>query len=148
MKLNNSLELRIRIKIVLLFLIVILYFAGVYFYSGNLKKSIDLQKEDMSDFYDVLSQSEHLIITVQEAQNALNEYLVTSSLSDMQQFDSISAELSNQLVNLKQITPQKEEKIYLDDIDSLLSEKKVIVSTLIPVVVLIIWQLVVNPAKV
>lgn len=131
MKLNNSLELRIRIKIALLFLIVILYFAGVYFYSGNLKKSIDLQKEDMSDFYDVLSQSEHLIITVQEAQNALNEYLVTSSLSDMQQFDSISAELSNQLVNLKQITPQKEEKIYLDDIDSLLSEKKVIVSTLI-----------------
>ena len=73
---DNSLEHRIGVKISLLFLIIILYVTGIFIYSFNLKKYIDTQKEEISGAYDVLAQSNQLVLSVQEAQESLNAYLI------------------------------------------------------------------------
>lgn len=113
-----------------MFIIVILYIVGVYFYSDSLKKNIDEQKEEMTRFNDILSQTEQLIITVQEAQNIMNENLISSKAVSQLQFDSISAEVSDLIYSLSHAMPQKDKSIFLEDIDSLLIEKRAIINTL------------------
>lgn len=130
MKPDNSLELRIRLRIALLFLIVILYVAGVYFYSNNLKTSIDEQKKEMMEYHNIQSQSEELIFTVQEAQAALNDFLVSPKDSGHLIFDSLLTKVSGQIVVLKQLNPENGTNVFLNDVDSLLSEKKSIILTL------------------
>lgn len=130
MKPNNSLELSIRLKIALMFLIVILYIVGVYFYSDSLKKNIDEQKEEMIRFNNILSQTEQLIVTVQEAQNIMSENLISSKAASQLRFDSISGEVSELIYNLRHAMPQKDKSIFLEDIDSLLIEKRAIINTL------------------
>jgi|GEM_PF-7048066 hypothetical protein len=77
MESGNSPEHRIRIKIGLIFLVIILYFIGLFVYSYTLKKNIDAQKEAMDDSYRVLSYSNQLIVSVQHAQDILNMYLAS-----------------------------------------------------------------------
>ena len=113
-----------------MFIIVILYIVGVYFYSDSLKKNIDEQKEEMTRFNDILSQTEQLIVTVQEAQNIMNENLISSKAVSQLQFDSISAEVSDLIYSLRHAIPQKDKSIFLEDIDSLLIEKRAIINTL------------------
>lgn len=130
MKPDNTLELRIRLKIGLLFLIVILYVVGVYFYSHNLKKNIDEQKKEMSESYKVQSQSEKLVYNVQEVQSILNELLVSHSTSQQALLDSLSSTISEQISFLSQHISETSTDELLASIDSLLNKKKEIVNTL------------------
>jgi len=70
-------EQKISIKIGLILLVLVLYFIGLFIYSLTLKKKIDLQKEEMDNAYKVLSSSNDLIISVQQAQDVLNKYLTS-----------------------------------------------------------------------
>ncbi len=124
MKPDNTLELRIRLKIGLLFLIVILYVVGVYFYSHNLKKNIDEQKKEMSESYKVQSQSEKLVYNVQEVQSILNELLVSHSTSQQALLDSLSSTISEQISFLSQHISETSTDELLASIDSLLNKKR------------------------
>ncbi|MDO5523737.1 MAG: ATP-binding protein [Bacteroidia bacterium] len=131
MEQSNSFERKIGVKIGLLFLIIILYVVGIFIYSHNLKKNIDTQKEEISASHAVLSQSNRLIISVQEAQDALNAYLVTPQKTLQQKYDSISSDISRQITEIKQLASQSSQDIYLESVDSLLQEKNKIVNQLI-----------------
>ncbi|MDD4632287.1 MAG: hypothetical protein PHQ77_08575, partial [Proteiniphilum sp.] len=72
MRMAHSPEYKIRIKIGLILLVILLYFIGLFVYSFTLKKKIDMQKQEMDNAYKVLSYSNDLIISVQEAQDVLN----------------------------------------------------------------------------
>lgn len=128
---TNSLETRMRVKIGLLFMVVILYVVGVFVYSYNLKKNIDEQKKEIADSYEVLSQSNQLIASVQQAQDILNAYLISPKRTLQKQYDSISSDISKQIIDIKSIASEKEQDIFLEDIDSLLQEKNKIVNALI-----------------
>lgn len=128
---GHSLEHRIRVKIGLLFLIIILYVAGIFIYSYNLKKYVDTQKKEISGSYEVLSLSNQLILSVQEAQEALNAYLVSPQKKIQLRYDSLTANISDQITGIKQLASQRDQDVYLGSIDSLLHEKNKIVNQLI-----------------
>ncbi len=131
MEQNNSFERRVAIKIGLLFLIVILYVVGIFIYSNKLKRTIDSQKEEIAASDAVLSQSNRLILSVQEAQDALNAYLVNPQRKLRHKYDSIFTDISRQIIDIKQLPSPKEQDIYLENVDSLLEEKNKIVDLLI-----------------
>ena len=130
MRAVHSPEYKISIKIGLILLVILLYFIGLFVYSLTLKKRIDQQKQEMDNAYKVLSHSNELIISVQEAQNVLNRYLVSPSRIDQQQYDSISNNIFRQISYIKSISLEEGEDILLEDIDSLLQEKNRIVHRL------------------
>lgn len=130
MKPKKSPEQRVRIKIGLIFLVIILYFTGLFIYSSSLKKNMDIQKAEMDNSYKVLSKSNQLIISIQQAQDILNMYLASPRRRFQQQYDSISSDISLQILNIKEMKPEKEQDVLLQDIDSLLQEKNRIVRRL------------------
>ena len=131
MESDRSFEHRIRVKIGLLFLIIILYVAGIFIYSYNLKKYVDTQKEEISGSYEVLSLSNQLILSVQEAQEALNAYLVNPQKKIQLRYDSLTANISGQITGIRQLASQRDQDVYLESIDSLLHEKNEIINQLI-----------------
>jgi hypothetical protein len=91
---------------------------------------MDLQKSEMDNSYKVLSQSNQLIVSIQQAQDVLNMYLSSPRRVLQQQYDSISSDISLQILNIKNMKPEKEQDVLLQDIDSLLQEKNRIVRRL------------------
>ena len=77
MESGNFPEHRIRTKIGLIFLVIILYVVGIFFYSFDLKKGIDAQQAAVAHAHELLSQNDRLIVSVHQAQNILNAYLIT-----------------------------------------------------------------------
>lgn len=127
MKKLKTPEQRITIKIGLIFLVVILFLVGLLIYSTSLKKSIDDQKREMDNSYAILLYSNELIFSIQHAQDLLNSYLVSPQRIYQNQYDSISEDIYEQINNIKVITPEKDQEIILENIDSLLQEKNLIV---------------------
>lgn len=123
-------EQKIRIKIGLIVLVIVFYFIGLFIYSLILKEKIDTQREEMENAYNVLSYSEELIITVQQAQDVLNMYLTAPRRRLQVQYDSLSENISQQISHIKSISPEKGNDLLLEDIDSLLLEKHRIVHRL------------------
>lgn len=130
MRMAHSPEYKIRIKIGLILLVILLYFIGLFVYSFTLKKKIDMQKQEMDNAYKVLSYSNDLIISVQEAQDVLNRYLVSPSGRYQRQYDSITRDIFRQISYIKSISLEGREDMLLEDIDSLLQEKNGIVRRL------------------
>ena len=130
MRTAHSPEYKIRIKIGLILLVILLYFIGLFVYSFTLKKKIDMQKQEMDNAYKVLSYSNDLIISVQEAQDVLNRYLVSPSGRYQRQYDSITRDIFRQISYIKSISLEGREDMLLEDIDSLLQEKNGIVRRL------------------
>ncbi|NLJ00728.1 MAG: hypothetical protein GX371_06215, partial [Bacteroidales bacterium] len=128
---DKSPEQRIRVKIGLIFLVVILYFIGVITYSSSLKKNIDAQKKIIDNSYRVLSYSDQLILSVQQAQEVLNQYLINPRRAYRVQYDSISEDISRQIANIQSTPSGREQTLLLEDIDSLLQEKNRIVVRLL-----------------
>lgn len=131
MESRNLPEHRIRIKIGLILLVIILYIAGVFIYSYNLKRNMDKQKKEITNSYKVLSYSDRLIVSVRKAQDMLNSYLLSPKKVFKQQYDSISLDISQRVTDIKKLSPEKNQNRLLEDIDSLLQEKNIIVNKLI-----------------
>ena len=128
---TKSPEHRIRVKIGLIFLVVILYFLGLIAYSSSLKTKIDAQKESIDNSYRVLSYSDQLLHSVQQAQEVLNLYLVNPRRVYRDQYDSISEDINRQILNIQNTPTGKEQALLLEDIDSLLREKSRIITRLL-----------------
>ncbi len=131
MESGNSFEHRIGVKIGLMFLIIILYVVGIFIYSYNLKKYVDTQKEEIADSYEILAESNRLILSVQEAQDALNAYLVNPQSIYQLKYDSVSSTISRQITEIRELASQKNQDIYLESVDSLMHEKNKIINQLI-----------------
>mgnify|MGYP000968878954 CR=1 FL=1 len=114
MKTKKSPEQRITIKIGLIFLVVILFFSGLFVYSTILKKNIDAQKEEMENSYRVLLYSNHLILSIQNAQDVLNQYMVSPRRVFQHQYDSISQDISEQIEIIKSSSPDNTQSALLE----------------------------------
>lgn len=131
MKSKKSPEHRITIKIGLIILVVLLFFTGLFAYSTILKKNIDTQKVELDNSYRVLLYSNQLIVSIQNAQDILNRYLVSPRREYQQQYDSISLDISEQIEIIKSSSPEDNQSNLLEDVDSLLTEKRLIVNRLL-----------------
>lgn len=123
-------EQRVRVKIGLILAVVIVYFSGLSIYSNSLRKNMNQQKNEMDHSYDVLSKSNQLILSIQQAQDILNLYLVTPQRKFQQQYDSLSMNIVRQIQEINTLKPEYEQNVLLTDIDSLLREKNRIVRRL------------------
>ena len=85
----------------------------------------------MNNSYRILAYSNRLIISIQQAQDLLNSYLISPRRVYQQQYDSISQDINEQIEIIKNSSPDKEQDIILEDIDSLLLEKNLIVKRLL-----------------
>lgn len=77
MESNSSPEQRIRIKIGLILLVVILYFVGLFLYSGRVREEIRQQKVEIEQSRQLVSLNNQLIRSIQLAQEMLNSYLLS-----------------------------------------------------------------------
>lgn len=91
---------------------------------------MDRQKAEMNNSYEILTQSNQLMVSIQQAQDVLNMYLSSPRRVFQQQYDSISSDISLQIQNIEEMKPEKEQDVLLQDIDSLLLEKNKIVRRL------------------
>lgn len=128
---NRTPERRIRVKIGLIFLMIILYTIGIFMVSYHLKKNTDKQAKELSDSYNMLTYSNQLVLSVQEAQRILNDYLSAPRKTFKMQYDSVSADISRQVVRMRSVLPGEGQYEMLEDIDSLLHEESNIVNRLI-----------------
>lgn len=130
MKKNNTPEHTIRIKIGLIFLIVILYFCGIFIYSYTLKKNIDTQEEEIAQSNQILSYTNQLISSIQQIQNITNVLLSSPNPVFEQQYDSLYKDISRQIKEMQRLTPSQSQDTLLRNIHGLLGEKNVLVSKL------------------
>ena len=72
---------------------------------------------------ELLAQSNRLVLSVQQAQEVLNQYLMHPKSTVLQQYDSISATIPVQIARLKQLASQRDRELYLESMDSLLNER-------------------------
>lgn len=131
MKKNNTPEHTIRIKIGLIFLIVILYFCGIFIYSYTLKKNIDTQEEEIAQSNQILSYTNQLISSIQQIQNITNILLSSPDPVFEQQYDSLYKDISRQIKEMQRLTPSQSQDTLLRNIHGLLGEKNALVSKLV-----------------
>lgn len=130
MKHKSAIERTISIKIGLIFLVVILYFCGVFIYSFNLKRDIDARKQDVERSYQILARTNRLISSLQQAQGITNAYLESPRRIYRQQYDSISSDIFTQIAEMKAALPGENREELLDNIHSLLDERNALVHRL------------------
>ena len=134
METNSSPEQRIRIKIGLILLVVILYFVGLFLYSGRVREEIRQQKVEIEQSRQLVSLNNQLIRSIQLAQEMLNSYLLSPRKRWVQEYDSISMEIEQQIKAVKKLTSDTESELLLEDVDSLLQEKQLIGERLIQLI--------------
>lgn len=123
---NQSPEQRIRIKIGLILLVVILYFVGLFLYSGRVRHEIRQQKMEMEQSQQLVSLNNGLILSIQRAQEMLNSYLLSHRNRWMQEYDSLTLEIERQILAVKKLSTDTESELLLEDVGSLLQEKQMI----------------------
>lgn len=130
MKKNSTPEHTIRIKIGLIFLVVILYFCGVFIYSYTLKKNIDSQEKEIARSYQTLSYTNHLISSIQHIQDITNTLLFSPDPLFKQHYDSLYTDISRQIKEMQSISSTTSQDTLLQNIHILLGEKNALVSKL------------------
>ncbi len=134
METNSSPEQRIRIKIGLILLVVILYFVGLFLYSGRVREEIRQQKVEIEQSRQLVSLNNQLILSIQLAQEMLNSYLLSPRKRWIQEYDSLTMEIEQQIKAVKKLTSDTESELLLEDVDSLLQEKQLIGERLIQLI--------------
>ncbi len=130
MKTGSSYERRIRIKVTFIFLVIILYFIGVFFYSYNYKENIKAQKNEVQRISLLLPKTNSLISSLQQEQSIVNAFLFSKKKSYLKNYERISKEIINQIDELNQIKGNGNQDTLLLRISILLAKKKHIVTEL------------------
>lgn len=126
MRSKSSPEQRIRIKIGLILLVVILYFVGLLVHSSRVQEEIRQQKQEMELSRELVSLNNRLIRSVQEAQNLLNRYLLSPQKRWQQDYDSLTSRIKQEMLTIKQVTPDDTGNDLFEEVDSLLEEKRLL----------------------
>ncbi len=121
---DRSPENRIRIKVGMILLVVILYFIGLFVYSGRVRNEISQQTAEMENARELVFLNNQLIQSIQRAQDLLNSYLLSPRRRWQQEYDSLTTEIEQQMMAVKQRTSDAESVRLLDGMDSLLQEKQ------------------------
>ena len=123
MKQMHTTEQNIQMRIGVIILILILYFIGMFIYSYHLRNNMNERKEEITKSHQLLSYTNSFIFSVQQGENAINEYLISQQISHLHRYDSISDNLLKQTARLKIITPDTAKSELLKKIYVLLQEK-------------------------
>ncbi len=82
----------------------------------------------------LVSLNNQLIRSIQLAQEMLNSYLLSPRKRWVQEGDSITLEIEQQIKDVKKLTSDTESELLLEDVDTLLQEKQLIGERLIQLI--------------
>ncbi len=91
---------------------------------------MDEQQKEIQQYNQLLSRTNRLMISVQEAQHIINAYLGSPRRAYQQQYDSISADIYRQTIQIRDFLSQNDQQILLENMLDLLDEKNTIVRSL------------------
>lgn len=127
---KKSIEQKIRIKAVLGYLLVPVACAGMILYIYHLNSRIDRQKKNIEHHNLVLSLTDELTASVQQAQSAANLYLFTSSARHFRRLQEMLPVVEQQADSLIALSGDSVQSQMLRDVVALLQKKKTSISKL------------------
>ncbi|MDR1342982.1 MAG: response regulator [Prevotellaceae bacterium] len=127
---KKSIEHRIRAKAVLGYLLVPVACIGMVLYIYHLDVRIDRQKQNVEHHNLILSLTDDLTASVQQAQSAANLYLFSSNPCYFQQFQKALPAVGQQIDSLISLSSDSMQFKTLHDIVLLLQKKEVAISKL------------------
>ena len=131
---NNSPERGIRIKIGMIVLVVILYLTGLSLFSIRARDEIRFQKKEIENARELVDINDRLILSVQQAQEMLNSYLLSPQKKWQNEYDSLKSTIKQQMIAVEQLTADDSSRLILKEMDSLLHEKELIGNRLVTLI--------------
>jgi signal transduction histidine kinase/FixJ family two-component response regulator len=127
---KRSIEQKIRIKAVLGYLLVPAACAGMILYIYHLNSRIDRQKKNIDHHNLVLSLTDELTASVQQAQSAANLYLFSNSAQHLRQLQEMLPVVEQQANSLIALSGDSAQSQMLRDVVELLQKKKTSITKL------------------
>jgi signal transduction histidine kinase/CheY-like chemotaxis protein/HPt (histidine-containing phosphotransfer) domain-containing protein len=127
---KRSIEQKIRIKAVLGYLLVPAACAGMILYIYHLNSRIDRQKKNIERHDLILSLTDELTASVQQAQSAANLYLLTSSARHLRRLQDMLPVVEQQADSLIALSGDSTHAQMLRDVVTLLQKKKTSIAKL------------------
>lgn len=123
-----SFEHKIRFKISLIFFVVTAYFGAVFVYLERMNKTIDEQRLEVEDLSEIVTKTNALISSIQEAQNITNSYLFSHKKSDLALYETTIGGIDRQIEELDALsTNQNRSGQLLREVRQLLEKKNEVV---------------------
>lgn len=121
---RKSIESKIRLNVVMIYVIVAVICCGMIFYFYTSGYDIDSQKKDISLHYKDIAQTNELIHAVNEVQKEANLYVATKQLKNLRLFRQQLQELEYKIDSLKSsATEFPMDTTLLTEVSLLLKEK-------------------------
>lgn len=98
---RKSIETKIRLNAIFIYLLVALVCGGVFFYFYTDWKKISTKKKSIEEYNEQLSQISELIYSVNQAQAEVNLFIITEKKKHLKLFQEQAKEIGNRIDSLK-----------------------------------------------
>ena len=121
---KKNYESRIRLSVVLIYILVALVCAGTFFYFYGIRKNMAIRKKSIEDYSIELNQARSLIYAVNQTQATINMFVVTRNYRYFRQYQELSQSINNKIDSLagSHIFPQID--VNLSEVTELLHRKE------------------------
>ncbi len=127
---KKSLESKIRVKALLIYIVVACICCGMVLYVYNLRLNIDGQRKYIEYYYSTLTQTSELIYMVNQAQTEANLYLSTKDTKHLTHFKEKTVAVEEFIHSMDAKVLKDEQIATLREVNSLLKEKGAIITSL------------------
>lgn len=127
---RKTLETKIRLNAILICIIAAIICGGMIFYIYDLNNAIAGQKENIEKSNQILTLTDSLVVSVQQAQLASNTYLFTNNRKYLNQFQQLITLVENQIDSLLILSGEDSQIEKLSEMSALLKQKELVISRL------------------
>ncbi len=121
---KRSIETKIRLNAIIIYILVALTCGGIFLYFYASWKNIDDKKKTMEEYNSELTQINQLIQTVNQAQAEVNLYIITERRKHLREFQAQAKQINLQIDFLKEKQIGIEVDTILSEITQLLRKKE------------------------
>ena len=129
-KSGQNIEKNIRRNALLIACIVALLCSGIIFYAFFIKQGIDTERESVEKNMKQLSEINHIISTINEAQNASNAYIFDGNIEHFNKFKLLSDSIIKTIDNYSNHLSDSAQIVLLQNIGVLLQKKEIVIGTI------------------
>lgn len=121
---KRSIETKIKLNILIISLLIVLACGGMFLYFTSSWKEIHVKKKTIEEYNSELTQIKELIYSVNEAQTAVNLFVITKRRGHLQQFQKQAKEIALCIDSLKANQQDLGVDTLLTEIARLLEQKE------------------------
>lgn len=124
MKKKSSIESKIRLNVIFIYVLVAFFCAGIVFYMYRMRISIEEQKKNIENYNKELVLSDRLVKAINSSQESLNTYLASKDTMNMEKFDKSLSGIDVIVDSLNVLTKNQKRNKSILQIRELLKQKK------------------------